>query len=273
MSALAIEAVGLAGESPASTRSWGAQANPGDQSSAPHFGFRNEMSSERQNFAQINQILNVSGGNSEPSSRIIVVNIGIGSVFSQPLNEPLLPSAGGNIIAGTDVFVSYSQSSSSVTQWLCTNTTSNAVQMLQATGHHGGGTSLVYETLGTEVATSASSVVQTVSSPMDVLVSELESLRKLPHGWDGEEAAAPIPNAIDEAVSFVRALGDFANRFEPAPDIDGSILLEIDDVGAGSLRFRGDYTIVYAIRGAAPGIVGFDRRTIPRKISEALDAL
>jgi hypothetical protein len=129
----------------------------------------------------------------------------------------------------------------------------------------------LYQTLAGRAIESASTV-ETVTTPMDALVAELEELRELPEGWDGEGAAAPISDAIDDAMSFVRSVGDRASRLAPTPDVDGSILLEIDDGGAGSFRFRGDGTIIHAIRGVAPGIVRFDSRTVPQELSEALEA-
>jgi hypothetical protein len=106
----------------------------------------------------------------------------------------------------------------------------------------------------------------------DALVADLQELRELHAGWDGEGAAAPLPEAIRDAMSFVRAAGDLARPFEPTPDVDGSILLEMGDGSEGSLRFRGDHTIVYAIRGVAPGMVRFDGGIIPDVISAALGA-
>jgi hypothetical protein len=131
----------------------------------------------------------------------------------------------------------------------------------------------VYQTLAGEGIASAATIVEALGTPVDALIAELEELRELPEDWDGEEAAAPIPDAIDDAISFVRAARDLANRLEPTPDVDGSILLEFDVGGAGSLRFKGDHSIIHAIRGVAPGTVGFDGITVPNEISEALAAL
>jgi hypothetical protein len=110
---------------------------------------------------------------------------------------------------------------------------------------------------------------QTLNTPTDALVTELEELRELPDDWDGEGAAAPNPGAIDQTISFVRSIGDVASRLEPTPDVDGSILLEINDGDLGSFRFRGDNTVVYAIRGDLPGIAKLGE-TIPKKILKAL---
>jgi hypothetical protein len=166
------------------------------------------------------------------------------------LSEGLLTAASSLVVAGVGCYDEFSTSSTSSTNYL----------------------TFVYQPLAREAAASASPV-PLLNTPMDALVGELEELRNLPEGWDGEGAAAPISDAIDDAVSFVRSIGDLASRLEPTPDIDGSILLEIDDGGAGSFRFRGDRTIIHAIRGIAPGRIEFDGRSLPEEISQALDAV
>jgi hypothetical protein len=103
------------------------------------------------------------------------------------------------------------------------------------------------------------------------IVEELEDFRDLTPGWDGEEGAAPSPGAIEDAVSFVRAAGDLANRLEPTIHADGSIILETRN-GRGSLRFKGDRQIIYALPGGAPGTAGFNGTDIPLKIKSALGA-
>jgi hypothetical protein len=183
------------------------------------------------------------------------------------LSEGLLTGASSLVVAGVGCYDEFSTSSTSSTNYLTLTTPICGICQTPVGGSH----PFVYQTLAREAAASASTV-PLLNTPMDVLVGELEELRNLPEGWDGEGAAAPISDAIDDAASFVRSIGDLASRLEPTPDIDGSILLEIDDGGAGSFRFRGDRTIIHAIRGVAPGRVGFDGRTVPEEISQALDA-
>lgn len=149
-----------------------------------------------------------------------------------------------------------------------TGTLTTSVGYLTVTSCGGTGTSNITLTENPSASTSA----QLFYSPTDALVADLQEMRELQKGWDGEEAAAPLREAIRDAILFVRAIGDFARCLEPTPDIDGSILLEIGDGSDGSLRFRGDHTIIYAIRGAAPGIVKFDDEEVPEQISEALEA-
>jgi hypothetical protein len=123
-----------------------------------------------------------------------------------------------------------------------------------------------------EVVSSSTSDEVPVAATQTI-IGELQELRDLPQGWDGEEAAAPSRDAIDEAIAFVRSAGQLANRLEPTLHADGSVLLEIGDGTRGSLRFKGDHRIIYAIRDRTPGAVPFDGKTIPNVISSALAAL
>jgi hypothetical protein len=122
-------------------------------------------------------------------------------------------------------------------------------------------------------ASPASTDVYIPSTPTSTLAAELQELRGLSEGWDGEAAAAPIPGAINDALSFVRAAEDLSARLEPTVHVDGSVILEVGDGSEGSLRFRGDHTITYAIRGFAPGVARFDGKTVPKEILATLAAV
>jgi len=118
----------------------------------------------------------------------------------------------------------------------------------------------------------SSAVATMYGNSTERLIGDLAELRDLRADWDGEGAAAPLAAAIDDAISFVRIAGNLAGLLEPTPDVDGSVLLEIGDGSEGSLRFRGDHTIIYAIPSAAPGAVVFDGKNVPKEISGALAA-
>jgi len=249
MNALAVASVGLAGAIPASTRSWEEQIRPGDQGIEQPLLLTNAASSEPQNF-----------------TIIPINNAELGLL--PPLSAPVLQSGVCNVSDRVDyIVVTYAQlSGTDIAWWRRTLGTSiGPIKLLEATGYY---------------SSCASSAAQTLAgrgrfvydlTPTDALVAELEELRELPKGWDGEGAEAPIPDAVAEAVMFVRSVGDYlASRLEPTPDVDGSMLLEIGDGSRGSLRFRGDHTIICAIRGVAPGIVVFDGEAIPEGISNAL---
>jgi hypothetical protein len=132
----------------------------------------------------------------------------------------------------------------------------------------------VYQMRGSQGASSASTEpVHLLVPPISTLAAELRELRGLSEGWDGEAAAAPIPDAINDALSFVRVAGDLTTRLEPTLHVDGSVILEVGDGSEGSLRFRGDHTITYAIRGFTPGVARFDGKTVPEEISATLAAV
>jgi hypothetical protein len=106
----------------------------------------------------------------------------------------------------------------------------------------------------------------------DPAVAELNSLLELGAGWDGEDAAPPHKAAIQDAIHFLYAAGSLATNLSPTLHVDGSVLLELDDGSAGSLRFRGNGTIGYAVRGIGFGSVPFDGATIPPELRHALEA-
>lgn len=123
--------------------------------------------------------------------------------------------------------------------------------------------------LSAEATTSAS--VPVAEAATNFLMAELQELRGLQAGWDGEAAAASNSAAVDDAISFVLAAAvDLTALMEPTLHVDGSVLLEIGDGSEGSLRFKGDHTIIHAIRGFTPGIAGFDGITVPKEISAVL---
>ncbi|MFG1454393.1 hypothetical protein V5F44_19375, partial [Xanthobacter sp. V2C-8] len=85
-------------------------------------------------------------------------------------------------------------------------------------------------------------------------------------GWDVEAAAKPSSTAIRDAIRFVRAAEFSGMDVEPTPHVDGSILLEIDDGATGSLRFKGDGNVIYAIAHRGRGIALFNGISIPDEL-------
>lgn len=105
----------------------------------------------------------------------------------------------------------------------------------------------------------------------DVLLAELSAYGELDAEWDGEGAAKPRPGAIADAKHFVAAAGTRRLELEPSLHVDGSVILDVVD-DAGSLRFRGDGKIVFALRDVGRGICDFDGVTVPGEIGPALGA-
>lgn len=98
--------------------------------------------------------------------------------------------------------------------------------------------------------------------------AELGSYRTLAAGWDGENAAKPSERAISEAARFARIAGGKSNDFEPTLHVDGSVILELSD-GQGSLRFKGDGQVAYALSEIGYGVARFDGFTIPEALRPA----
>jgi hypothetical protein len=107
--------------------------------------------------------------------------------------------------------------------------------------------------------------------PEHELIAQLSGFRSLRDGWDGEAAVAPNRVAIRDAVRFIQAAGSLSERLEPTLHTDGSVLLELEDGLGGSLKFRGDDHIVYAVKGARPGTVPFDGSNVPEALRAALE--
>jgi hypothetical protein len=105
------------------------------------------------------------------------------------------------------------------------------------------------------------------------LVKQLSEFSKLSVGWDGESAARPSDDAIDDAIRFVQVAGHLANNLEPTLHADGSVILEVGDGEEGALRFRGDASVIYAIGKVPPGREPFDGFSIPQKVQAALQSL
>ncbi len=98
------------------------------------------------------------------------------------------------------------------------------------------------------------------------MVAELAGFLKLGEGWDGESAAKPSGPAVLDAIRFIRAIGQQGAILEPTLHVDGSVILEIGEEGEGSLRFKGDGTVLYATGVAGIGIADFDGYTVPQEI-------
>ena len=58
-------------------------------------------------------------------------------------------------------------------------------------------------------------------------IEQLEELRTLESGWDGDGALPPNPELIDAAINFVRDTGIRPTRIVPVND--GKISIEWDD--------------------------------------------
>lgn len=71
---------------------------------------------------------------------------------------------------------------------------------------------------------------------------EISAYADLAEGWDGERAAAASRASIRDATRFLGASP--AAGWEPSLHVDGSVILE--DPDAGSYRFPGDGTVVFA---------------------------
>ena len=119
-------------------------------------------------------------------------------------------------------------------------------------------------------ATSAESFnTRITSSPRhNSLAEQIVNFGGLKEGWDGEMAAQPSSLAIASAVSFANAIFDFGVELDPSPHVDGSVILDISD--EGTLRFKGDGTIIYATAKNGYGYVVFDGRSVPAVIAEIL---
>jgi hypothetical protein len=124
--------------------------------------------------------------------------------------------------------------------------------------------------LGEATSVSESATLQIAHDRLvNPVLAELASFRELQPGWDGEEAAKPSAAAINEAARFARIAGITENDLEPTLHVDGSVILEIaEDIG--SLRFKGDGQIIYALSETGYGVVPFDGFTIPEVIWPAL---
>lgn len=123
---------------------------------------------------------------------------------------------------------------------------------------------------GTTARSEGAEFIITADRPWADLITSVGEFLEFNAGWDGERAAAPKAVAVLDAVRFINAAGSLALGLEPTLHTDGSVILELDDGVAGSLRFRGDETIVYAFKGVAPGIVAFDGYSIPEQIGSVL---
>lgn len=105
----------------------------------------------------------------------------------------------------------------------------------------------------------------------DGLVADLADFLDLDEGWDGEHAAKPSASAVLDATRFVQAAGEWTDRLEATLHVDGSVILEIGDGSEGSLRFKGDGTIIHTARGRKPGAAVFDGYSVPVEVRSALD--
>ncbi len=106
--------------------------------------------------------------------------------------------------------------------------------------------------------------------PEDVLVGEVLAFRRLPHGWDGEDAAPPRREALKDAIRFLYSAGSSSLVLEPTLHVDGSVILEVGDGSQGSFRFKGDGQVICSANGMPPSILPFEGRTLPSQVRAVL---
>lgn len=81
------------------------------------------------------------------------------------------------------------------------------------------------------------------------LADEICEFGKLQSGWDGENADAPLPAAIADAVRFVEMVGQLSATLH----VNGHVLLEVGDGGRGSFQFGGDGHWWFSLDGLGRG--------------------
>jgi hypothetical protein len=106
-------------------------------------------------------------------------------------------------------------------------------------------------------------------SPLEV---EIALFLNLHEGWDGEHGAQPNFEAIGDAIAFAKLAKARSVVLEPTLHADGSVILEVDDGAAGSLRFLGKGSISFATGHGRFGIIAFDGLSIPDEIAIRLTA-
>lgn len=100
---------------------------------------------------------------------------------------------------------------------------------------------------------------------------------KLLHGdWDGEGAAAPNAKSIEEAVTFVTLLGEWAEIPEPMLLASGHAALYWNENNRyADIEFLGDGRIAYFIRRDGDkhkGVLAFNAKRMPSVLSALLGA-
>jgi hypothetical protein len=118
------------------------------------------------------------------------------------------------------------------------------------------------DSVTTAVSEEASPVIQP-AWPEDDIAAQIAEFRTLPAGWDGEHAARPSRRAIEDAMRFIYMAGSLSKGLEPTVHVDGSVILESGDGEDGSLRFRGDGTIICALASMTPQIIKLGGAALP----------
>jgi hypothetical protein len=107
------------------------------------------------------------------------------------------------------------------------------------------------------------------------MIGELRSWKLLSSNWDGENAAVPIAESIDEAVAFARLL-DADSMAEPMLHANGRAGLYWKDADLyADIEFLGSGRIAYYIECKGDkhkGAVNFDATEMPAVFKAVLPA-
>lgn len=125
--------------------------------------------------------------------------------------------------------------------------------------------------IGAEISSTAKAnnvLLVGAERPEDKIVADVSEYLSLCIGWDGENAAKPGARAVLDAVRFIRSVGDSAVNLEPTLDVDGAVILELNDDAA--FRFKGDGTIAFTSANGLPGKVAFDGYALPEVVRSLL---
>jgi hypothetical protein len=108
--------------------------------------------------------------------------------------------------------------------------------------------------------------VTRATTPKEQLIGELRGWRQLSSRWDGEDAEAPEPQSIDDAVKFARMLGSQADA-QPMLHVNGHAgLFWRDDDLYADIEFLGSGRIAYFIEKNGDkhkGMVNFVAKEMP----------
>jgi hypothetical protein len=111
------------------------------------------------------------------------------------------------------------------------------------------------------------------TTPKEHAIGELRRWKFLVAGWDGDQAQAPIPASLQDAITFVRLLADSATA-EPMLHATGraGLFWRENDLYA-DLEFLGSRRIAYFIERNGDkhkGVVNFDAKEMPAVLEAVL---
>lgn len=133
------------------------------------------------------------------------------------------------------------------------------------------------DVLSRSATTSSSLVFQDVftreTTPKEHAIGELRRWKFILSGWDGDQAQAPIPASLEDAITFVRLLADSATA-EPMLHATGraGLFWRENDLYA-DLEFLGSRRIAYFIERNGDehkGVVNFDAKEVPAVLEAVL---